>query len=638
MAFNRRRTYGIDPERGEEWVAPEETLVDAASHFANLELPVEEGIWRMSTILLTLAAAVIIGGSAWLSVLQHQVYAGIAWRNRTVNVSVPPPRGIITDRNGTPLVQNVPSFDVLVVARQLRRAADGTLPDIVHLANALGRDPEDLTLQINDQLRSNAVFFVATDIPREQVLALTNNLPSGFSIITSTKRQYTDSVQFSQLIGYVGKVSKSDMADDAYYAPSDTIGRLGVEASYETQLRGTHGQVVFTSGSLPQQEPPTAGRNLVLSVDSDIQKQLWNAVNNTLREAGLTQAAAVVQDPRSGAVLGLVSFPSYDNNAFSGTLSQAQADEFFNDRARPLFDRAISGLYNPGSTIKPYIGMTALQEGLMTPHQTVVNDCISLSVPNPKDPEHPYVYDNWRHDTGPFDLYRAIANSCNIYFFTVGGGYGSFTGLGADRIGTALKAGFADARLGIDLPGEEPGFVPTPDWKWQTKKEPWYQGDTYNISIGQGDLLVTPLWINTYVSAIANGGTVFKPRVVARTVDYARQPITVFPAVSLGMLPFSSSVIDTMQAAMRQTVTDGTAKMFQDVPVPVAAKTGTAEVIKGSRINSLVTAFAPITDPQIAITVLIEGSSSNQGYALRATNAFLQWYFSRATLPANSHL
>lgn len=627
MAWNRSRTYGVDPERGDEWVAPEEVLVDAASHFADLELPVGEGIWRFGTLFLTVGALVVVGASAWLSVVQHGVFAGIAWRNRTINVSVPPPRGIIMDRNGTPLVQNVPSFDLLVVARQLHRAVDGTLPDIVPLATALGRDPEDLTLQINDQLKSSAVFFVATDIPREQVLSLTNALPPGFSIITSTKRQYVDGQQFSQLLGYVGRVSKNDMATDPYYLPSDTIGRLGVEASYESELRGTHGQIVFTSGNTPQQEAPTAGSNLVLTADADIQNQLWKSLDTVLRETGLTQGAAVVQDVRSGAVLGMVSFPTYDNNAFSGTLSQSQADELFNDRTRPLFDRAISGLYNPGSTIKPFIGMTALQEGLMTPHQVVVNDCINLTVPNPNDPTHPYVFDNWRHDTGPFDLYRAIANSCNVYFFTVGGGHGSFVGLGADRIGAALTKGFANHLLGIDLPGEEQGFIPTPDWKWQTKKEAWYQGDTYNISIGQGDLLVTPLWINTYVSAIANGGTLWKPHVAARTVDDARQPLTVFPAVQLGVLPFSASVIGTMQDAMRGTVTEGTARLFQDVPVPVAAKTGTAEVIKGARINSLVTAFAPANDPQIAITVLIEGSASNQGYALRATNTFLQWYF-----------
>ncbi len=631
--WNRQRNYAVTPEHGDEWVAPEETLVDAASNLADIEFPVAESIWQAGTILVTLCALIVIGGSVWLAVLRHASFADAAWRNRTVNVSVPPPRGIIMDRNGTPLVQNVPSFDLLAVGRQIRRASDGTLPDILPLARALGRDPEELTLQINDQLRGNAVFFVATDLPRETVLALTNALPPGFSLITSTKRQYVDGPRCAQVLGYVGKVSKADMAADDYYLPSDTVGRLGIEASYETTLRGAHGRLVFTSGDVPSVEPAQAGTDLSLTIDAGVQVSLYDALAGILRESGLTQAAAVAQDPRSGAVLGLVSFPSYDDNAFSGPLSQEEADTLFNDRRRPLFDRVISGLYNPGSTIKPFIGMTALQEGVVTPRQTVVNDCINLSIPNPADPEHPYVFDNWRPDTGPFDLFRAIADSCNIYFFTVGGGHGSFTGLGVERITRYLTSGFADRILGIDLPGEQSGFVPTPAWKEASKQEPWYQGDTYNISIGQGDLLVTPLWINSYVSAIANGGVVWQPHVAARTVDSQRQAISIFTPRQLGTLPFSASVIRTMQQAMEGTVRTGTAKIFQDLPVSVAAKTGTAEVIKGSRINSLVTLYAPADDPQIALTVLIEGSASNQGYALRAAHTFLESYLAKRLTP-----
>ena len=327
----------------------------------------------------------------------------------------------------------------------------------------------------------------------------------------------------------------------------------------------------------------------------------------------------------------MVSFPSYDNNVFNGSrLSQADYDTLFNVKARPLFNRSISGRYNPGSTIKPFIGMTALQEHIIRPEQVVTNDCVSISIPNPSDPENPYVFKNWRPDAGPFNLYRAIADSCNVYFFTVGGGYGAISGLGIERIGKYLQSAYADALLGIDLPGEERGFVPTPDWKYITKKEPWYQGDTYNTSIGQGDLLVTPLWINSYISAIANGGTLWKPRVAGRIVDEKRETVGVIEARQLGSLPFSSDVIRQMQVAMYRTVTDGTGKLFKDLPVTAAAKTGTAEVIKGQRINSLVTVYAPVENPQVALTVLIEGSAANQGYALRAARRFLGWYFDPA--------
>ncbi len=626
-ALFRRRGYSINPDR-DEWVAPEETLVDSGSALSTIEVPVSDGAFRVLSGFLVALFVILILSVAHLDVTRHEFLSLLSFRNRTVNVTVPPPRGIIMDRNGTPLVENVPSFDVLVIGRHVERDASGALRGITELSRTLERPVEELSLEIEDALRKNAVFFAATDVPRSQVLALSGSMPSGFSVITNTKRQYVDGRQFSQILGYVGKVSKQDMASDAYYLPSDTIGRLGVESSYEGVLRGSHGQMVFDATQQPTSQLATAGQNIVLSIDANVQKQLFNSLYKILQEAGLSEAAAVAQDPRDGSVLGMVSFPFYDNNIFSeGRLSQDNYRKLFESTDRPLFNRVISGKYNPGSTIKPFVGMTGLQEGIMKPQQVVTNQCVSISVPNPSNPDDPYVFKNWRPDTGAFDLNRAIADSCNIYFFTIGGGYSGFSGLGADTLTQYLQKGLAESVLGIDIPGEERGFVPTPDWKYRTQKEPWYQGDTYNISIGQGDLLVTPLWINTYVGAIANGGTLWAPRVASRVVDAQRATLSLIEQKTIGKLPFSFSSISAMQTAMRHTVTEGTGKIFKDLPVSAAAKTGTAEVIKGKRINSLVTVYAPADNPQIVLTVLIEGSASNQGYALRAAHDFLKWYF-----------
>ncbi|MCC6934793.1 MAG: hypothetical protein IT406_03860 [Candidatus Yanofskybacteria bacterium] len=621
-----KRTYRVALDR-DEWVAPEETLIDAGSNLSAIEVPVGDGVFRAAYAVIGALCLVLIGTVLWLGVIRHGYFGSLSARNRTVNVSVPPPRGIIMDRSGRPLVQNVPSFDLLVISRQVVREG-GAIRGIGDLATALGRSPEEFSLELEDALRKNAVFFAVTDLPRAQVLALKDRLPPGFSIITSTKRNYLDSSQFSHVIGYVGKVSRADMARDEYYLPSDTVGRLGIEAQYEEVLRGTHGQLQFQPSQGAESVPAQGGKNVVLSVDADAQKVLWNSVWDILRESGLGEAAAIAQDPRDGSVLGMVSFPAYDNNVFNGArLSQEDFDRLFNSRTRPLFNRAISGRYNPGSTIKPLIGMTALQERIVRPDQVVNYDCISISVPNPSNPSDPYVFKNWRPDTGAFDLNRAIADSCNVYFYTVGGGYGSIDGLGVGRIIKYLAAAFADHILGIDLPGEEQGFIPSPEWKHITTKEPWYQGDTYNISIGQGDLLVTPLWLNTMVSAIANGGTLWQPRVVDRIVDDQHAPVRVMESHQIGTLPFSPDVIVAMQKAMRGTVAHGTARMLSDLPVTAAAKTGTAEVVKGQRINSLLTVFAPAENPEIALTVLVEGSASNQGYALRIAHRFLQWYF-----------
>jgi cell division protein FtsI/penicillin-binding protein 2 len=199
MWFKRSPTYGISPDR-DEWVAPEETLVDAGSSLSAVEVPVGDSVFRVAYIVCGIVVIVLLGALARLTVFKHSMFAQLSLRNKTINVSVPPPRGIVMDRTGTPLVQNVPSFDLLVIGRQITRDADGTISGLASLARILGQSPEELSLALEDGLRKQAVFFAATDVPRAQVLALRGVLPSGFSIITSTKRDYTDGPQFSNLI------------------------------------------------------------------------------------------------------------------------------------------------------------------------------------------------------------------------------------------------------------------------------------------------------------------------------------------------------------------------------------------------------------------------------------------------------
>ncbi|MEK9209057.1 MAG: penicillin-binding transpeptidase domain-containing protein, partial [Patescibacteria group bacterium] len=394
MLLKRNHSYQVTPDR-DDWVAPEEALVDAGSNLSAIEVPVGDGVFRTSYIALALLVCVLVGGVFRLTVLRHDYFGQLSLRNATINVSVPPPRGIIMDRNGISLVQNVPSFDLLVIARQVGRDESGALLGIAALARIIERNPEELALELEDGIRKNAVFFAATDLTRAQVLALKDIVPPGFSISTSTKRLYMDAMQFASIIGYVGKVSKADIARDPYYLPSDTIGRLGIEAQYEAVLRGDHGQLRFSNSQTTVSRMATAGAHVVLSVDASVQKELYNAIDSILREAGLNEASAVVQNPHDGSILGMVSFPSYDNNVFNGSrISQADYDTLFNVKARPLFNRSISGRYNPGSTIKPFIGMTALQEHIIRPEQVVTNDCVSISIPNPSDPENPYVFKN----------------------------------------------------------------------------------------------------------------------------------------------------------------------------------------------------------------------------------------------------
>ncbi|MEK7582615.1 MAG: penicillin-binding transpeptidase domain-containing protein [Patescibacteria group bacterium] len=626
ISFYKKKEYRISVSH-DDWVTPEETLMDSSSDYSNIEQPISMNVFRITTGIIVVLFAVISFGTFKISILGNAFYADLATQNKTVNFTISPPRGLIFDNEGQALVKNVPSFDLVAISRDLPRDAAQLKENVDVLAKILSKNPEETNALITDGAKNNSLFIVASDIPKEIVLAFSQLNLKGFYVVATTKRSYIDGHQFSTVVGYIGKVSRDNLEKDSYYLVSDSIGRAGIEAAYEEALRGTHGRIFFTQqeGSSTQQEP-APGDDVVLNLNHDIQETLYNTLFNTLRTANLGRAAAIVQDPRSGAVLGMVSFPGYDNNIFNSAVSQEEFEKLFLSPSKPLFNRAVSGLYNPGSVIKPFIGMAGLEEGVIT-RNTTIQDCVNITIPNPLKPDEPTIYKNWRVDLGPFNLRRAIADSCNVFFYTLGGGHNDIPGLGISRIAKYLKGAWADAILGIDLPGEEKGFVPTPEWKRKNTNENWYLGDTYNISIGQGDLVVSPLWINSYISAIANGGTMYKPSVVNRIVDNSKNPIRVFQPDALGRLPFKDEVIREVKRDMQETVLSGTAKLLSGLPVTAGAKTGTAEVVKNTSINSLFTAFAPFENPEVAITILIEGAASNEGHATRTAYDFLKWYF-----------
>src|SRR3989344_2138822 len=505
-----KREYKISVN--EDWVQPEETLLDSGSEYSDLETPISADTFRLTFMAAVILFAAVMAFTFKIGIADHETFANLALQNKSVNFLIPPPRGIIMDRLGKPLVKNLPSFDLLVVSRGIREnptaipgSAREPLPSSEDSQNKIARilkiQPEEFKTFISDGIKTSSIFFAATDLNKDQVLAIKYLNPHGYYIVPNTKRYYLDGHQFSQVAGYVGKVNKNDLKDEYYYS-TDIIGRLGAEAQYEEILRGEHGRILFGKEKDENlNKDPVQGNNLVLNIDYDLQKKLYNELYGVLTSAGLSRGAAVIQNPRNGAVLAMVSFPSFDNNIFVKGLSDSQFKNLFESNAKPLFNRVISGLYNPGSTIKPFMGMAALQEGIITSQDTI-RDCVSLVVPNPFDKNSPYVFKNWRQDYGLFNLRRAIAQSCNVFFFAIGGGFGNISGLGAEKIYKYLTAGLANVELGIDLPGEESGFVPSPDWKLQTRGENWYLGDTYNISVGQGDLSVTPLWLDSFVFSI----------------------------------------------------------------------------------------------------------------------------------------
>lgn len=617
------KKYYIHTE--DDVVTPEETLLDDNSAFSNIERPIRPTVFKIIFWGVAGVLGAIFLVSANLSVVHYSYYSSLAFQNRSASFSIPPARGIIFDQNGRPLVKNVPQFDVVGVSKELKIALNDGMLKLDQLSVALGMSVEVLVTKLNDEIQRVNIFSIADNLQKDQILAIQGLKVSGVYIIPDIQRVYIKGPEFSTVLGYIGKVNKDDLTDDSYYTATDVVGRLGIEAQYESTLRGEHGQIFFGDTTRTINVEAKNGGNVVLNVDADLQEHVYNELRSVLVSVGLSRGAAIVQNPQTGAVLAMVSFPGFDNNVFSNGLSPAEYASIFENKARPLFNRVVSGIYNPGSTIKPLMGLMGLEERVITP-KTTIQDCVSISIPNPFNPDETYIFNNWRSDYGSFNLRRSIANSCNVFFATVGGGFGNIVGLGINRMVQYFKTSFVDKILGVDLPGEGHGFVPTPDWKKQTRGESWYQGDTYNISVGQGDLSVTPLWLNTYLSAVANGGIMYQPRVASRIVDNDKNTVQTFESKSLGKLPFNDKNLAIVKDDMRETILSGTATLLKDLPVTAGAKTGTTQVINNQQINSLFTVFAPFDHPEIAMTILVE-NPTEEGLAIRAANNILKWYF-----------
>ncbi|OGZ39634.1 MAG: penicillin-binding protein 2 [Candidatus Portnoybacteria bacterium RIFCSPLOWO2_02_FULL_39_11] len=621
-----------------ETIEPEEILLDATKSSdldeQRIEVPIKPKIFRIFAGIVLGTFLILIGQAAYMQIGRGDYFNNLAAKNRTRSLPLFAQRGIIYDKNFKQLVFNIPSFNLLVSLPDLPQDSVTRSNTVKKVAGITGLPEKEILNDIsNINLKFGSSAVVAENLEHEKLLEIQggiNDLP-GWRIEQNITRQYVDAPEYSHILGYLGKLTDSDIAENPDYSLTEKIGKNGLEAFYESILRGKPGRRFLEVDSLGRLKGEVAeqkaqdGQGLLLAIDSRLQDALYNNLQTTLQKMRLKKAAAVALDSKSGGVLAMASFPSFDNNLFAQGFSSKDFSGLLGDATQPLFNRVISGQYSPGSTVKPLIGSVALQEKVVMPRTTIF-DPGQIMLVNQYNPGIIYTFADWKAH-GVVDIYSAIAESCDVYFYTVGGGYGNIKGLGIEKLEKYFKLFGFGADLGIDLPGENNGLVPNEQWKQQIKKEDWYTGDTYHISIGQGDLLTTPLQMAAATAAILNGGKVLRPRVVDKIIDSDKNVVNTIEPKVLRQDFIDQANLDVMKKAMRQTVTEGTAQILNDLPVATGAKTGTAQVAGNNNPNAWGVVFAPYDDPQMVIVVLVEGAGEGSQVAMPVIKETLKEYY-----------
>ncbi len=600
-------------------------------------------------LLLVLLGFVMLGVVIWrliyLQIFNYEAYQTQSQNNRIEIQPIAPPRGLIVDTNGKLLADN---RQILSLALVPERTEDvDTL--YTQLSALIELTPQDLNAfkeRIRGSPRHHAVVLKRDLSDREQAtLAVHRHELDGVVVTYETIRHYLHGEKFVHAIGTVRRISREDLQsiDPINYRATQFIGGTGIERFYEHSLHGTIGSrsVEVDASGRPTQEqpvkltPPKRGATLTLYLDSDIQLAADAAL-------GDRRGAVVALDPRTGGILAMVSKPTYDPNRMLTGMKRNEVLKMYAERDKPLFNRAVQGIYAPGSTIKPVIGLAALQEKIVHWDDELI-DTGNFRLPSSKQ-----VYRSWnRSDTSPgghgrVNLHRAIYRSANVFFYTIG-----------SRLDVDDLADFASDRFGLgratafDLHEVQTGVLPTRAWKKDTLNEPWYPGDSVVLGIGQGYIAVTPLQLATVATVLANRGAWVQPRMLKksdrRLLELVEDPE---PRRSVLESEEMSEHWERMALAMRAVVhrgdegydQNGTAWAYigMDIPYQMAGKSGTSQVIQTSREgpeldeeeideyqrnHALFIAFAPFEDPSIAVAVIVEnggGGSANAAPIARA--------------------
>jgi len=586
-------------------------------------------------ILLTLVLAIIAIKAFYIQICQGAKYKDWAEANRVRRIPIVAERGIIYDRNQKALVENIPDFYLALTPDGLPADENEKTDLIQKISQIVNMPPENIEERLSLFSPYNYKSVpVKTNITYEEAIKLqilSHTYPA-IQVETGLARKYDIPQSLSHIIGYLRKVDKDDLNKNSNYFPTDDIGKDGLEAQYENILRGLYGRKEIEVDALGRQtttlakEDPVAGNDLILSIDIELQKKVEEVLKRHMAASGVKRGAVIVSDVNTGEILAIDSAPFYDNNIFSGELNTDDYALLLNNPNRPLFDRAVSGEYPSGSTVKPIFAAAALEEGIITKDTTFLSTG-GIQVDK-------WFFPDWKiGGHGITNVRKALAESINTFFYIIGGGLiqdnlrdYKFAGLGVAKLKEYAQKFGLNAKLGIDLPGEATGLFPDPAWKQATKNEAWYIGDTYHLAIGQGDLLVTPLQVNSWTATFANEGIVYRPHLVKTIVYQDGKVGTISPQV-LNKNFIKPQNIETVRQGLRDGVLYGSSSALNELGIQAAGKTGTAQWGINKKSHAWFTGFAPYDKPEIAITVLMEEGGEGSITALPVAKEILWWYF-----------
>lgn len=581
---------------------------------------------RYSNLIYTAVILICILGLRlfFMQVIDASYYKSEADGNRIRHLPVQAARGVIYDRNGIVLAGSKSSYSITIpVDRQGIQIKDEELKkisDLVHVS------VDDLKKRIEDYKSNFGAIYLVNNVGVDvatQIEERKDEFP-GIEIEIAPIRIYPFKSAGAQILGYVGEAGNEDRDKNGNsYKSSAIIGRAGLEQKYNQYLEGKNGvkKVEVDAAGHPVRyitgEEVVSGQNIRLTIDAKLQKAAEDAVEAQVKElngmgVSPTGASVIAVDPNTGAVLAMVSWPTYDPNMFSRGIKSSEWNDIINNKNHPLQDRAVSSMYAPGSIFKVITAATALESKVMMPDEKI--------------------YDNGKHwiidkrnaegeAFGWIDFYDAMAKSDNVYFYEMG------RRTGIDRLSKMAGEFGLGKKTGIDLDGESEGNVASEEYKLKVFHQDWYLGETFDASIGQSYTLTTPIQMAMVYSAIANGGVRYKPYVVSRIDNLDGTPMKIFAPVSLGSIPVSKTNLGYISEALRKVMTkEGTGGfIFNNYPIPIAGKSGTAETNGGE--NGWFIAYAPFDKPEIVVVAIFEHSGFGSQSAAPVVKKMMDAYF-----------